>query len=321
MLKKIVKTHPKVIHNILKGHTDEVNHVQLDYHRNCIMSASFDKTLRVWKSKSGKPLQILQEKGVFDVKQGLLGSGKLSGHNAAVWTVAFDMDTHVIVSGGTDGIVRLWDLQRYKLWHCKKHLSGHSKGVIIVRLDGPNDLLFTGSADHTIMVWKPSDGSLLATLVGHTGYVNALDFGDKYLVSGSSDGTVRVWDKKSFQMIKVIKDSTDSVYCVKCDESKDMVMSCGADGFIYIHRISTGQLLRSFKAHENSVNCITFDAAENLIVTGSADQTLVFWDYSKGKAVKTEKFDAIVNWLDVDFANCTTACALANSQIHVMKFF
>ena len=49
--------------------------------------------------------------------------------------------------------------------------------------------------DHTVAVWdmiSPMDIFLKKVLKGHTNYVLAVDFDDKYIVSGSADETIKV---------------------------------------------------------------------------------------------------------------------------------
>ena len=58
---------------------------------------------------------------------------------------------------------------------------------------GVDGTLFSGSWDKTIKVWSGTDGTLLQTLHGHTGWVNALTIApDGGLLSGGDDG-MRVW--------------------------------------------------------------------------------------------------------------------------------
>lgn len=87
---------------------------------------------------------------------------------------------------------------------------GHSSAVTSVVFSPTRDVLYSGSLDASVRVWKvpaaskhslysPHDPSLnVATLVGHTDGVWDLAIvgasGERVLVSASADGTVKVWD-------------------------------------------------------------------------------------------------------------------------------
>ncbi len=71
-------------------------------------------------------------------------------------------------------------------------------------MDGVNDILYSGSADHTIKVWHLSHihptwsrVTCKMTLLGHTDTVRCLQVNESILISGSYDNTLKIWDLKS----------------------------------------------------------------------------------------------------------------------------
>lgn len=53
-------------------------------------------------------------------------------------------------------------------------------------------IVVTGARDNTVRVWDVEHGTLLRTLIGHTGSVRCLDTWANLCVSGSYDCSVRV---------------------------------------------------------------------------------------------------------------------------------
>ncbi len=72
----------------LRGHRDLVNALAFSPDGRRVVTASYDRTLRVWDVATGE-------------------SRVLSGHVGPVWTAAW-LDPEQVVSGGSDGTVRLW---------------------------------------------------------------------------------------------------------------------------------------------------------------------------------------------------------------------
>ncbi len=84
------------------------------------------------------------------------------------------------------------------------NLFGHSSVIRCLHLDGVNDILYSGSADHTIKVWHLSHihptwsrVTCKMTLLGHTDTVRCLQVNESILISGSYDNTLKIWDLKS----------------------------------------------------------------------------------------------------------------------------
>ena len=92
-------------------------------------------------------------------------------------------------------------------------------------------MLFTGSRDHTIRQWDLAKGSVERVFQGvHDGSVLSLCVRDDYIVSGGSDRKVVVWNLKSGVAVKVIEDHSDSVLCVRSDETR--LVSCSKGGLL-----------------------------------------------------------------------------------------
>ena len=77
--------------------------------------------------------------------------------------------------------------------------------------------IVTASSDTTARVWKASDGQLLATLSGHTGYVEDAKFSPdgQRVVTASHDNTGRVWNASNGQLITTLSDPCSASHCVR----------------------------------------------------------------------------------------------------------
>ena len=75
-----------------KGHSKAVNSVSFSPDGKQIVSASGDKTLKVWDAQTGKETLTLE------------------GHSDVVGSVRFSPDGKRIVSGSGDKTVRIWDI-------------------------------------------------------------------------------------------------------------------------------------------------------------------------------------------------------------------
>jgi len=95
----------------------------------------------------------------------------LNGHSDRIWQAVFSPDGHTIASGSTDKTIKLWKLEAGKTPVLLKTLVGHRDGVRGVAFSPDGQMLASASDDKTVKIWK-QDGTLIATLAGHTAVVN-----------------------------------------------------------------------------------------------------------------------------------------------------
>ncbi len=120
---------------VLHGHTDEVHGVSLTPNGCRAISASEDKTLRLWDLVQGQCLTVLR------------------GHTAPVRSVSLSADGARAVSSSVDGTLRVWDL---KSDECPFLFQGHSaqSGGLLFRL--MENALFRSPCPITIISQKIS---------------------------------------------------------------------------------------------------------------------------------------------------------------------
>lgn len=177
---------------------------------NLLVSASRDKTLRIWDATTGYCMKTLQ------------------GHAGWVRDVYPSFDGRYLLSTGDDMTARLWDISGSNPEH-KLTLAGHehfneccalappASYQYLAPLSGMKkpppasstaEFMATGSRDKTIKLWD-ARGNCLRTLVGHDNWVQAIVFhpGGQYLLSASDDKTIRCWDlSQEGKCVKVISD-------------------------------------------------------------------------------------------------------------------
>ncbi|XP_051954431.1 peroxisomal targeting signal 2 receptor-like [Xyrauchen texanus] len=107
---------------------------------------------------------------------------------------------HVLVTGGGDGSLQIWDTANPQ--GLLQVLKGHTQEVYAVdwcQTRGEN-LVVSGSWDHTAKVWDPEKCQLLGSLQGHDGVSYSTIWSPRIpacFASASGDGTLRVWDVKA----------------------------------------------------------------------------------------------------------------------------
>jgi len=162
----------------LKGHNHFVQDVVISSDGQYALSASWDKTLRLWDLNTGKTTR------------------RFVGHTNDVLSVSFSADNRQIVSGSRDKTIKLWNT----LGDCKFTITeeGHGEWVSCVRFspNPSNPVIVSAGWDRLVKVWELTKCKLRTNHYGHTGYINTVTVSPdgSLCASGGKDGTTMLWD-------------------------------------------------------------------------------------------------------------------------------
>ena len=134
-------------------------------------------------------------------------------HARAVKSVAFSSDASCLVSGSSDGIVRIWNTTTGEL---ESQLEGHTGRVLSVAFSHNGRFIASGSEDTTVRLWNTTMCDIAHVLMGHKRGVMsvAISKDDKFVVSGSDDTTVRIWNTATGELLRELKGHSDMVKSV-----------------------------------------------------------------------------------------------------------
>lgn len=241
------------------GHTDAIHCIDQSPDERDIVTASADKTLKLWDFQTGKEIRTFE------------------GHTNRVKAVMFSPDGKMIVSGSLDGTVRLWDINNGKeirkltcdIYQIEKIFITSDGRYILASGDFEryiqkwdlntgepvktlSDTVYTGpvafSSDgkyalakdfkYDLRVWDTDQGKVIKKLKGHKNQLTHFDIsGDgKYAVSADLDGTIIIWDAIRWKERATIKS----------EPLHDLVIS--ADGKKMLRKMRTGNLFHYQKA-------------------------------------------------------------------------
>ncbi|MGE3804322.1 MAG: WD40 repeat domain-containing serine/threonine protein kinase, partial [Gemmataceae bacterium] len=214
------------------------------------------------------------------------------GHRAAVASVALGHEPPVLVSAGSDGAVRAWNIAVSGT----RHLRGHEEPIITLALSPDGTRLVSSSFDQTLRVWDLASGKQLAShryfRDGKTmtsmhrvrGIVFARD--GKSFYSASELGTIYRWDSATGQPIgqlfKPKSHKEPSFFALTLShDGKNLI--CGtADGHVELRSADTGELRQRFAAHGEAIAAVALSGAGRLLATGSLDRSAALWKLPEG---------------------------------------
>jgi WD40 repeat protein len=252
----------------LEGHAGTVTAVCLSLDGRHALSASSDKTLRLWELASGPCVRTFE------------------GHAGFVDSACLSLGGRYAVSGGSDKTLKLWQVDDGK---CLRTLEGHTGPVESVFLSADGRHALSGSSDATLKLWDVKSGHCLRTFQGHVGSVNsvALSLDGRYALSGSSDTTVKVWSVSTGECLRALEGHTSLVSSVCFSLDGRQVLSGSWDTTLKLWDVCTGACLRTFAGHARPINSVCMSLDGRYALSGSSDATVKLWETGTGKCLRT----------------------------------
>ncbi len=227
------------------------------------MSASDDRSAKVWDASTGKEMSALQ------------------GHTAGIADAQFTPDGTSLFTVSPDRGGRYWDIA------AGMFVRGFSQAGGLARAgctspDGKRVVLTAGTHLH---VWETTDGTFVLALAGagNTSRFTSVCFtpDGHRLIAGSEDGTVLVWEGAESRGT-VLRGHPSWVTGATFSPDGGRVATASRDLTVRMWNAATGAEMWCGLTHDDAVTCVGFDPTGRDLVTGSADHTVRVWDAVNG---------------------------------------
>ncbi len=202
-----------------QAHQKRITRLAFNSKGNLLVSASFDKTAKLWQIKQDN---LIEQKVFY-------------GHKRAIYSVSISPNDKYIATAGADGKIGLFDMQGKAYFYKKAH---EGKRIFAIAFNNKSTQLLSGGEDNYMRLWKLYDNKPLQSvnekqwimdvnfspndklianvgqghliniyntdtfkkidtqLMGHTNSITRVIFSpeNQQIITASQDSTVRVWD-------------------------------------------------------------------------------------------------------------------------------
>ncbi len=211
----------------------------------------------------------------------------LTGHTAAIDSLAFSFDDKILVSGGSynDPLARFWWL---KTGRQIENLRAQRSAVSNMLMSPDGTTLISSGDDSGINIWDWATGKYVATFLEHDANIMSLAFtpDSKILVSGALDG-IKVWRINPNRPLYTLLGFGNPIYAVAISPDGEIIASGDNQGKVKFWKLKTGILISEFSPHQEAISSVIFTPDGKLMITASYDRTIKVWNLATGEILYT----------------------------------
>lgn len=266
------------------GHTAAITGIAATADRRQILSAGYDKVIRVWDLVKGETVKMLRgDSGPNEFGQ--------------IYALAASPSTSIVAAGGYMaqtcpsagcGDIRLFDYDSGKL---VARLSGAHDNVVLGLAFSPNgQFLASVGGDSRVVIWdvnnRSAEGKFILPDGAKPTHVAFMP-DNRRLVTGGRDGKVRFLDRVTLEIMRE-QEVPGGINALAASLDGKLVAAGGRGGRIYIMDGTSGDKLRDFD-NKGNVAALAFGASETrhqlAASSSSSPFRITVWNADTGTAV------------------------------------
>jgi WD40 repeat protein len=244
----------------LEGHTRDVPFVAYSPDGLRIVTASSDKTVRIWSADTGELLHVL-------------------AHPDAVEAADFSPDGKLVASIGRDNLLRIWDADTGAMLR-----SFPDDGWRVAFTPDGTKVVAAGQRGD-FRVRDARSGEIVFSSTLHTDRIQQIVFSPdgRTMAVACWDRTVSVWDLSTFALVRAIKDHENEVGSVAFSHDGRWLVTAESDISVHVRDAATGAPLYTIRMPEGARWPMAwFSPDDQVLYTSSHDGIVRTWHATTG---------------------------------------
>jgi WD40 repeat protein len=250
-----------------------------------VATSSYDNQIKVWDTTSASNWILIRNFthsdeviGMDWVDKDLIASAP---YNNCPYIFIWNISTGLVVNNKTNTNNKI--VSSLKLLNNKIHLA----------------VAFGYNNDYNISIFNINDGSLVASLKGHTSYPwDIVQLDDNRLASSALNNKILIWDLTTYSLNSTLTNHTDAVWGMKLI-TPGIFASGSADKSIKLWDSTSLAEIRTLANHTRAIVFGVDLLNAQTLISGAYDKSIKLWDWSSGELLNTIDANVSINALTV----------------------
>lgn len=232
------------------------------YDGKSIISGWSDGKIRAFLPQSGKLLYVIND-----------------AHHHGVTAITATTDCQKVVSGGSEGEVRVWKIGK-QTQTMEASLKEHRGRVWSIQISKNNDQALSASGDGSCIIWDLNSYSRIICLFESTLFKQVVFHPEEYqLLTTGSDRKITYWEKFDGQVIRKIDGSEEGeLNALAITHSGEHFVTGGEDTILRIWGYDDGQKYFEGCGHSGAITKIQISPDQKTIVSVGTEGAIFIWN-------------------------------------------
>ena len=203
-----------------------------------------------------------------------------NAHKGGVAALAVMLNSRrkVIVSGGVEGELRVWDLKTRQL---VSHLKEHAGPIVNIVPLSDGSRVLSCSTDRTFLTWDLDREVRLTAHIQKMGGLNrlALCADERRVLTVGKEKRVTVWDLGQTGPTAVISPAhADEATAIALSPDNSIFATGGSDQVVKIWSMETGLLITDCLGHSGTISDLQFSPDCKQLISTGLDGAIIVWN-------------------------------------------
>jgi WD40 repeat protein len=217
-------------------------------------------------------------------------SHEIKAHESGETVVAYSPGGTMLVTGGADHLIRLWNLRTRESYLT---IRGHTGAITRVDFNRSGSHILSSSTDGTVRVWDAATGTELRRLEHRTQLLLAFyERSEDQILTTTKNNRILRWSFETGEVLQEFEGHNAAVTAIVPRFGKhthQQIVSGSLDKTLRLWRSDTGEQIRLFGDDLGEVSCLDVDGLGRNVLSGGKDYAVRLWDIESGKLLATFK--------------------------------